>query len=266
MDRPLVFFDTETATLAPPPHLLELGAVRVVNGEAESHFVSLVRPQVPIEPETTLVHGIEEGEIRDAPTAAEVLEQFNEWLGDDWLVAHNATADAQVLAFEYARADLTPPSAAILDTLPLAKRYLPDSPDHKLGTLCHYLELEADRQHRALEDAVASWKVFEACLGEMEEEPTSLEILAQQSVVTISGEGPAPPRLTQRLRVLDRACRGSESVYLLYGEPPAAPARLPVLPRLLYRRKKKDYLEAECEHSGSLKTYRLDRVQRVLPR
>ena len=265
MDRPLLFFDTETATRNSPPHLLELAAVRVVDSEAVEHFSSLVRPQVEIEPETTLVHGIEESDIRDAPTAPEVLLRFNEFCGDDWLVAHRAEADATVLGFEYARADLPAPSGTILDSLAFAKLRLPEAPDHKLTTLCHYLDIDCERHHRALDDAAATWKVFEACLDTYDSPPGSLEILATQSLRTFASEAPSPPRLNQRLRVLQQACRDGETVRLLYGEPPAPPARLPVRPRLLYRRKKKDYLEAECELSGSLKTYRLDRVQRILP-
>jgi hypothetical protein len=52
-------------------------------------------------------------------------------------------------------------------------------------------------------------------------------------------------------------------VTLVYGEE-GAPARLPVAPRLLFTLGERGYLEAECVRSGTLKTYRLDRVQRIV--
>jgi hypothetical protein len=71
LDRPIVYLDTETATLLGAPHLLEIGAVRVVDGEAIDRFDTLVRPQVPIEAEATAIHGIPDDAVRDAPDAGE---------------------------------------------------------------------------------------------------------------------------------------------------------------------------------------------------
>ena len=66
-----------------------------------------------------------------------------------------------------------------------------------------------------------------------------------------------------RLRALSRASESGSPVTLHYSAGGEPPARLAVLPRLLYQAWDKGYLEAECLHSGLLKTYRLDRVQRV---
>ena len=68
--------------------------------------------------------------------------------------------------------------------------------------------------------------------------------------------------MPQRLRALEAACRHRERVTLVYGEDQAT-SHLPVTPRLLFEQGKRGYLEAECARSGLLKTYRLDRVQRV---
>jgi DNA polymerase-3 subunit epsilon len=121
MDRPLVCLDTETATLGGPPHLVELGAVRIVDGEVADHFVSFVRPLVEIDPDATAIHGITEEDVAGADAAPEVLARFLDWLGDDWMAAHNAPFDARVLAFELARADLPAPAQPLLDSLRLAR-------------------------------------------------------------------------------------------------------------------------------------------------
>ena len=264
METPLIFLDTETATFDGPPYLLELGAVRVVDGEAVDQFESLVCPDVPIAPEASEFHGIGDEQVRQAPIVGDVLERFHEWAGDDWMFAHNAAFDARVLGYEYARAGLRPPSGRVLDTLSLARRFLPEAPNHKLGTLVEFLDLEVGALHRALEDAVCAWQVFEACAARMESPPTpeSLKALAGGER-TLLDSGPDEPRLSPRTRPLAEACRERRTVQLLYAGAPSAASRIEVRPRLLFRSQKKGYLEAECLRSGTLKTYRLDRIQRV---
>jgi len=263
--RPLIAFDTETATCRGAPHLLELAAVRAVDGEIVDRFESFVRPEVPIEAAVTEVHGIVDDDVRDAPSAGEVLTNFIEWIGDDWLVAHNASFDANVLAFEAHRHAIALPNAPLLDTLRLARRFVVDAPDHKLGTLVGHLELDVGRSHRALPDALACLYVHEECRARsgLEEHAWWLEALARGGRASFRASGPRPPRLAQRLRALDTACRDRTRV-VVYGDGLSAPARLSIIqPRLVFSSGERAYLEAECLRSGLLKTYRLDRIQRV---
>ena len=288
LERPIVVLDTETATRLHPPHLLEIGAVRVVDGEIVEHFESLVRPQVPIERETSEVHGILDEHVRDAPDAREVLERFARFVGSDWMAAHDARSDAAVIGFECARYGLAAPPGPILDTLALARRLVGEASDHKLATLCQHLDIEVDVRHRALADAVSCWKVLEACLERLDERvparatvddgpdgPPSIAPLSARptgglsSVVaecgrlrTVAAAAPRAPKLPARLRGLEEALRAGRKVTIAYGE--GAPSRLAVLPRLVFEHGGKGYLEAECQRSGLLKTYRLDRVHKLL--
>jgi DNA polymerase III epsilon subunit-like protein len=263
MDRPIVALDTETANVHGAPFLLELGAVRVVDGEVQDQFVELVLPPVPIDPEATAIHGITEADLRHARPASEVLARFVTWLGADWMCAHNAGFDARVLGFEFTRSGLVPPGAPMLDTLKLARRHIPDSPDHKLPSLCQHLDFEPGDFHRALPDAVWCWKVLEECARRSGATSPAALLKECGTPITIPAYLPEPARLSPRLRSLESAARDGAEVKLLYGGGDAAPARLAVLPRLLYVRHKKSYLEAECLHSGRLKTYLLERIQRV---
>lgn len=272
MDRPILFVDTECATRPSlgfvAPHLVELAAVRVVGGEAVESFHSLVRPEVPIEPEASAVHGLSAADVAGAPEPREVLAAFADFAGDDWIAAHDAPRDQHVLAFEHARHGVEAPPGALLCTLRWARRHVPEAPDHTLGTLVAHLCIEGPSEHRALPDAVHAWQVFEACaarlggwsrLGEAE--------LLQHAAVpgTLRSAAPRPPRRhPAHARRLEAARRAGEVVTILYGEPgELPPARLQVLPRMVYQWKDKAYLEGECQRSGLLHTYRLDRVQRV---
>lgn len=265
LDRPIVVLDTETATLSGAPHLLELGAVRVEDGEVVDTFETLVAPLVAIDPEATEIHGITDEDVRRAPMAAKALADFTAWAGDAWLCAHNAGFDARVLGFEHARTGAPVPTAPFLCTLKLSRRHVPEAPDHKLVTLCQHLDLDEGDHHRALADSVWCWQVLEECARRAETDSAS-ELLAQcGSPVTVPGFVPGPARMKPRLRPLSEAVRSGAEVTLLYGGTDSGvPSTLPVLPRLLFERHKKSYLEAECVRSGTLKTYLLDRIQKVM--
>jgi DNA polymerase III epsilon subunit-like protein len=270
MDRPLVVLDTETATLLGAPHLLELAAIRVMDGEIVDTFESYVCPRVPIDAEATAIHGIDESAVRSAPHPHEVLAAFSDFVGDAWMAAHHAPFDARVLGYEFARARRDPPRGLMLDSLRLSRRWLRDAPDHKLPTLCEHLALEASVHHRALPDAVHCWKVIEACIERMqaisEAAAASSEVSAARLLsecgrpISITMAVPATPHLPRRLRGLERALEGGASITLLYGEGLERPAPLTVQPRFLFERRGKGYLEAECQRSFLLKTYRLDRI------
>jgi DNA polymerase III epsilon subunit-like protein len=151
-----------------------------------------------------------------------------------------------------------------LCTLELARKHLPDAPDHKLDTLRAHLELE-DGGHRALADAAATWKVLEACVEQAGAPRTASAWLAGRgSPLTIARRMPGPPRMSQRLRRLASAVRDRQEVALLYGDGEGPPAALRVLPRFLFERRGKGYLEAECLASGLLKTYLLEKVRNVV--
>lgn len=266
MDRPLVVLDIERPAQRGAPRLLELGAIRVVDGEVIDRFESLVCPAVPIEPAATEVHGISDEDVRDAPAVERVLEDFSGWVGDDWMVAHRAEVDAEVLAFEYDRCGLEPPPGPFLDTLALSRRYLPEAPDHKLATLAEHLDLESLELHRALADAVACWKVLEECAdraGGLETTSASLLLSQCGAPTTVASQRPRPPRLKPRQRGLTRAIEEAQEIFLTYGDGEQAPARLPVIPRFVYQRSGKGYLEAECQQSGLLKTYLIERIHKL---
>jgi DNA polymerase III epsilon subunit-like protein len=236
----------------------------VVEGEIVDTFESLVRPEVPIDPEAGAIHGIGDDLVRAAPDAREVLPRFKEWVGGDWMAAHGARADAWVIGFECARHGLEMPAAPLFDSLKLARKLIDEAPDHKLETLCQFLDIEGDVRHRALADAVSCWKVIEACIERFDPPgpATWSDVFARCTPITIASCAPRRPRLPQRLRALEQACRDRERVTLVYGEAPET-SRLPVTPRLLFEQGERGYLEAECARSGLIKTYRLDRVQRV---
>lgn len=169
-----IVFDTETATRFRPHHLLELGAVKLIDGIETDFFSSLVRPLVTIDPLTTAVHGITARDVVDAPDAPSVIEAFIRWCGEPHrFVAHNSPFDASVLAHEGARHGVLLPKVRFVDTLRLSRRAIPESPSHKLGSLAAQLSIPQLRAHRALDDARVCAELLRICA--MRLEPDRLE-------------------------------------------------------------------------------------------
>ncbi len=134
--------DTETTGLTKPIKVCEVGWIEVDKDlNVISEFDSLINPEQPIEPGASGVHNIREEQILNEP----VIEDIEFPDGEICIIAHNSGFDRPLLA-PYMNI------VAQCDTLVLANRLLPESPDHKLGTLSAYCELPETLAHRALGD------------------------------------------------------------------------------------------------------------------
>jgi len=138
--------------------VVEIGAARVVKGEIVDRFHTLVQPYQPISSRASAIHGYTDGDVRDAPSFAQVWPEFRAFVGDDVLIAHNGQHfDIPVLrrlAAGLAGMD----SLAFYDTLPLARSLSRDSA--KLEDLALRFGIDAGRAHHALDDAITLARVY----------------------------------------------------------------------------------------------------------
>lgn len=153
MTTNIVFFDTETTGANPATaKIVELGYV-VTDADLNilNSWRTLVDPEMPIPADASGVHHITDADVYDAPTLGQIGEVCLAPLQHPGviLVAHNAPFDLQVAA------GILGAEYRSIDTLQLAKRYLPDAPNHKLGTLMYYCGLTRRKNtHSAVEDCM----------------------------------------------------------------------------------------------------------------
>ncbi|KAE8763842.1 DEDD exonuclease domain-containing protein [Georgenia thermotolerans] len=168
-----VVVDLETTGGSPAgAEITEIGAVKVRGGEVLGEFQTLVNPGVPIPPTITVLTGITNAMVIQAPPITEVLPAFLEFAGLDRgtvFVAHNAGFDAGFLRHATERMGLTWPRPPIVDTVKLARRIVTkdEAPNHKLGTLAALFSTAVTPDHRALHDARATVDVLHALLGRL---------------------------------------------------------------------------------------------------
>lgn len=156
-----IAFDLETTGTVPGvDQIVEIGAVRFIDGVVDAVFATLIDPQRPIPPGASAVNGISDEMVKGKPTIHTILEPLTEFCGDDHLVAHNAPFDAQFLTADYKKLEIPTPQGIILDTLPIARKVFPGLPNYKLGTLVQHLKIPTTDFHRAEEDATYCGKLF----------------------------------------------------------------------------------------------------------
>jgi DNA polymerase-3 subunit epsilon len=157
-----IAFDLETTGTVPGvDQIVEIGAVRFVDGQVEAVFSTLVDPLRPIPPGASAVNGITDEMVRGKPTIDTLLHSFAEFCGDDHIVAHNASFDAQFILADIKKHEMFAPRGIVLDTLPMARKVFPGLPNYKLGTLVQHLKIPTTDFHRAEEDATYCGKLFQ---------------------------------------------------------------------------------------------------------
>jgi predicted DnaQ family exonuclease/DinG family helicase len=159
-------FDVETTGLdASQDEILEVGVVRMENGEVHDRFEQLCRPSVPIPHLITQLTGIQQADCDDKPALSAIIPSLTEFLKEGLIVAHNASFDFGFLSAAFRNAIPSPSPInpnRIVDTLELSRLLLPWLPNHRLETVAKYLEVSVAPVHRALADAEATALVFKA--------------------------------------------------------------------------------------------------------
>lgn len=156
-----IAFDVETTgTLAGIDKIVEIGAVRFVNGEPDDIYSTLIDPLMPIPEGASRVNGISDDMVQGKPKIEECLESFTQFCGQDPLIAHNASFDFQFFLNEYRKFEELAPAGYIADTLSLAKRIVPGLNNYRLATVAKHLKIKFGVLHRAHEDAELCGRVF----------------------------------------------------------------------------------------------------------
>lgn len=147
--------DFETTGLSPAQgdRATEIAAVILQDGKVVDRYQSLMNAGARIPSYIESLTGISNAMIRKAPTAAEVMQEVADFVGNYPLVAHNASFDCKFWDAELARISRNRRQEFACSML-LSRRLFPHAPSHKLGVLVEFANLPvAGRYHRALADA-----------------------------------------------------------------------------------------------------------------
>lgn len=183
-----IAFDVETTGIVPGvDQIVEIGAVKFVNGEPDSIFSTLINPQRGIPPGASAVNGITNDMVQGKPLIESLLPAFADFCADHLLVAHNAPFDTQFIASDYKKHQTPAPRGTIIDTLPLSRKLYPGLPNYKLGTLIQHLKIPTTQFHRAEEDATYCGKLFMKILEKVSQPGQTPPI---ENLIALTGKNP----------------------------------------------------------------------------
>jgi DNA polymerase-3 subunit epsilon len=152
-------FDFETTGLsAENDRIIEVAAIRCINGEIVSTFSTLVKFDGELSQKITEITGLTSSDLvggLDEDPAFRILSRF---IGDSTLVAHNAGFDLGFLHHGLTRLAGRTFSNPFIDTLTISRdRY---TYPHKLENMCSRLGIELNGAHRALNDVIGCWELL----------------------------------------------------------------------------------------------------------
>lgn len=160
-----VCFDLETTGLNNLPSMgkmdkiIEIGAVKIVNGEITEKFSSFVACNQRLSREIIDLTGITDADLVGAPEVDKVLADFFKFTDGAILVGHNVTFDYRFVHY-YGEQSGYMFDKKQYDTLILAQEVLRGKlPNYKLNSVADYYGFEFNH-HRAFDDACVTAKVF----------------------------------------------------------------------------------------------------------
>ena len=164
-----VVFDLETTGFsAEVDRIIEIGAVKIKNGEIVDNFRKFVNPKIPIPFRIEKLTGINDSMVMKAEPIEKILPEFLEFCGDAVMVAHNAGFDTSFIINNAERLGIKY-DPTIMDTVLLAQFVIPNLHNYKLDTLCKHLAVSLENHHRAVDDAQATAYIYLKMVKMLEE-------------------------------------------------------------------------------------------------
>lgn len=144
--------------------ITEIAIYKFDGHDVIDQFISLVNPEIPIQPFVVKLTGINNAMLRSAPKFYEIAKRIIEITDGCIVVAHNASFDYRILQTEFRRLgyDFKKPT---LCTVELSKKIIPNLPSYSLGKLVRSLGIPMADRHRASGDAMATVKLFKMLLA-----------------------------------------------------------------------------------------------------
>lgn len=182
LTRPIAFIDLETTGVnVASDRIIEIAILKIMpNGDKEMKSMR-INPTIPIPPETTVIHGIKDEDVKDSPVFKDVAKMLFNFLEGCDLGGYNSNKfDIPLLAEEFLRADVE---------FDVSTRKLIDVQNifHRMEqrTLAaayqFYCGKPLENAHNAAADIEATYQILEAQLERYPELKTDTEFLADFS-------------------------------------------------------------------------------------
>lgn len=171
LDETYVVFDLETTGLYADKgdSIIEIGAVKMINGKIIDTFDTFVNPNVKLSSEIISITGITDEMLVDAPNEEDAVKAFIDWVGEYPMVAHNAKFDISFINSAYRKYSLGILNNTLIDTLGLSRYLESNERYHNLATLVvrYNIPWDEEKHHRADYDAKGTALILDKMLKKL---------------------------------------------------------------------------------------------------
>lgn len=155
--------------------IIDIAIYRYDGQKITDQFISLVNPESEITPFVQKLTGITPKMVKTAPKFHELAKRVVEITENTTLVGHNIDFDYRMLRQSFSRLGYDF-KINTLDTIPLAKKLIPDEVSYSLQKLVKSLGIPLSNAHRAEGDARATLELFRLLISK----DTENEIIQKQ--------------------------------------------------------------------------------------
>lgn len=155
--------------------IIDIAIYRYDGQKITDQFISLVNPESDITPFVQKLTGITPKMVKTAPKFHELAKRVVEITENTTLVGHNIDFDYRMLRQSFGRLGYDF-KINTLDTIPLAKKLIPDEASYSLQKLVKSLGIPLSNAHRAEGDARATLELFKLLISK----DTENEIIQKQ--------------------------------------------------------------------------------------
>ncbi len=196
-----IALDLETTGLNPKQDkIIEIGAVRVEDGQETGRFHTMLNPHRELEARITELTGITGDMLKAAPDIVDILAEFLTFCGELPLLGHHVIFDYSFVKRAAVNQGLTFEKNGI-DTLTICRRFMPEAESKRLGSACAFYGLTQESAHRALGDALDAHRLYQK-LAERHSAEAPEAFAAKPLIYKVKREQPASKKQKEDLRYL----------------------------------------------------------------
>ncbi len=171
-----VVVDIETTGLDPQfDEIIEIGALKIENGNVVDSFNTLVKPTYEIDDYIIELTGITNDMLENAPTIEEVIGVFYRFVGHNIILGHNVNFDINFIYDELMKFDCTELNNDFIDTMRIGRYLLKNLKHHRLIDLANNYNISVSGNHRSLKDCEITLDVYNNMSKEIIEKYESTE-------------------------------------------------------------------------------------------
>ena len=156
-----VIYDLETTGIdSVSDSIIEIGAVKIVNGKVTQKFSTFVNPQRPIPQEASRVNNITDEMVADAPVINDVIHDFMSFIDGCVLMGYNNINFDNKFIFKVLKDLGIDFKNETMDVYNIVRNSQIKPKNFKLTSVAKYLGVDLEGAHRAYNDAYATAQIF----------------------------------------------------------------------------------------------------------